>query len=157
LLQFEKIDIQKYSDLLVKFRIDAFIASFGNASKFVGREQYLQWLKEKITAYPDGCVLVKQEGEIIGQIECSIREYEERTIGYVHLFYIIPEMRGEGLGADLHQFAIKFFKRNHVNEYHLRVSPTNSYARKFYQRLGLEEIGQEMDGKVIRMKGYIED
>jgi GNAT superfamily N-acetyltransferase len=135
LLQFEKIDLQKHSDLLVKFRIDAFIVSFGNASSFIGIEKYLQWLRERITSYPDGCVLVKQEGEFIGQIECSIREYEKRTIGYVHLFYIIPEKRGEGLGADLHQFAIKFFKRNNVNEYHLRMSPTNCYARNFYKGL----------------------
>ncbi|WP_431027120.1 hypothetical protein [Lysinibacillus sp. LZ02] len=35
----------------------------------------------------------------------------------------------------MHNYARKFFKDNDVNEYHLRVSPTNRAALKFYPAL----------------------
>jgi len=64
-------------------------------------------------------------------------------------------MRGLGKGKALNDYAKQFFINYGVSEYHLRVSPKNIQARKFYHKLGMEEVGSELDGKVIRMKGYI--
>jgi len=64
-------------------------------------------------------------------------------------------MRGLGKGKALNAYAKQFFINYGVSEYHLRVSPNNMHARKFYRNLGMEEVGSELDGKVIRMKGYI--
>ncbi|MET1249970.1 hypothetical protein ABWW58_14415 [Sporolactobacillus sp. STCC-11] len=48
---------------------------------------------------------------MIGQSELSIREYEGKGIGYVHLFYLIAEKRGNGLGHEIQQYAMRFFKK----------------------------------------------
>lgn len=64
-------------------------------------------------------------------------------------------MRGKGKGKELHNYAKQFFENNKVGEYHLRVPPSNTRAIKFYRRNGMEEVGPEVDGKVIRMKGYL--
>jgi ribosomal protein S18 acetylase RimI-like enzyme len=64
-------------------------------------------------------------------------------------------MRGQGKGKELHNYAKQFFENNKVREYHLRVSPSNSTAIKFYRTIGMEEVGTEVDGKVIRMKGFL--
>lgn len=47
---------------------------------FGKEEEYLYWLEGKITDYPQGFVLFQEDGELIGQLELSIREYEGRKI-----------------------------------------------------------------------------
>lgn len=153
-MQFKKIEIEKDREKVVKFRIDSFNVSFGNLSGF-DEEEYLSWLDEKIKEFPEGFVLVEEDGKYIGQLELTIREFEGKEIGYVNLYYLIPEMRGIGKGKELHNYAMQFFEKNQVKEYHLRVSPSNTGAIKFYRKNGMKEIGPEVDGKVIRMKGYL--
>ncbi|MFD1851820.1 GNAT family N-acetyltransferase [Oceanobacillus bengalensis] len=154
-MQFERIDIKQHRDEIVKFRKDSFKVSFGDTSTFGSEEDYLRWLEEKIADFPEGFVLVKEDGEYVGQLELSIREYNGENIGYVNLYYLIPEKRGNGKGKELHNYAKQFFKRNKVDAYHLRVSPTNTSAIKFYRKIGMEEFGPEVGGKVIRMKGKL--
>ncbi|SFE29768.1 Ribosomal protein S18 acetylase RimI [Lentibacillus persicus] len=146
--------MEKHCEEVVKFRSDSFAVSFGNTFDF-DKEEYLNWLKEKIANYPEGFVLAKEDNKFVGQLELSIRKYEDKEIGYVHLYYITPEERGKGKGQELHDYAKQFFKSNNVSEYHLRVSPTNTSAVKFYRKIGMNEIGPEMNGKVIRMRAYL--
>lgn len=153
-MRFINIDLDKHRDIVTKFRKDSFVVSFGDTSEF-DEEGYLHWLEEKKTRYPDGFALVEEGGKIIGQLELSIRKYRNRTIGYINLYYLIPEKRGKGLGKELHKYVERFFRSNNVNEYHLRVSPANIFAIKFYKKIGMKEVGPEMGGKVIRMKGYL--
>ncbi|MEH6940707.1 GNAT family N-acetyltransferase [Bacillus sp. JJ722] len=155
MLKFKKINLEKHREKVLKFRKDSFIVSFGDAFGFGEDDDYLRWLQENIVAYPEGFILVEEDGELIGQLELSIREYEDRNIGYINLYYLIPKKRENGIGQVLHKYAKQFFKSNNVSEYHLRVSPTNSSAMCFYRILGMKEIGPEIDGKVIRMKGYL--
>lgn len=153
-VQFKEIEIEKDRDKVVKFRKDSFNLSFGNFSGF-DEEEYLRWLDEKIKEFPEGFVLVEEDGKYIGQLELTIREFEGKEIGYVNLYYLIPEIRGKGKGKELHDYAMQFFENNKVSEYHLRVSPSNTGAINFYKKNGMKEIGPEVDGKVIRMKGYL--
>ncbi|MGM8215414.1 GNAT family N-acetyltransferase [Bacillaceae bacterium W0354] len=153
-MNFEEINTEKHRDTVVKFRKDSFYVSFGNTTGF-GEEEYLRWLNEKIRNHPKGFVLVEEDGNYIGQLELTIREYEGNDIGYVNLYYLVPEMRGQGKGQELHNYAKQFFKENKVSEYHLRVSSSNTTAIKFYCKIGMEKVGPEVDGRVIRMKGYL--
>lgn len=155
MLKFVPINLAKHQKDIIKFRRDSFIASFGDDSGMGEENEYLDWLKQKMEQFPDGYRLLEEDGRLIGQIELSIREYQETLIGYVHLYYLIPEKRCQGLGTHLHNYAKKFFKSHKVNEYQLRVSPSNKQALKFYHRMGMEELYPEYDGKVIRMKGTI--
>jgi RimJ/RimL family protein N-acetyltransferase len=70
----------------------------------------------------------RNDGKPIGQIELQIVNYEGKDIGYVYLFYLTPEKRGQGYGLQLLAYAESFFHKHQVNEYHLRVSPTNQLA-----------------------------
>ncbi|MGP4074675.1 GNAT family N-acetyltransferase [Halobacillus sp. K22] len=151
-MQFEKINLSKHRETVIDFRKDSFKASFGDCSNFGEEEDYLRWLEAKMESFPEGFVLVKEDGKYIGQLELSIRVFEGKQIGYVHLYYLIPEKRGQGKGEKLDYYAVQFFKGHNVSEYHLRVAPANTSAREFYRKTGMEEIGPEAGGKVIRMK-----
>jgi len=154
-MKFIQIDIRKHREYVISFRRDSFIVSFGTDKDFGDESQYLDWLQQQSAKNPKGFMLVAENDVPIGQLELTVKEYEGKVIGYVNLYYLIPEKRGMGIGALLHDYAIEFFKNNNVSEYHLRVSPTNKSAIAFYKKLGMKQIKTEMDGKVLRMSGDI--
>ncbi|WP_027964113.1 GNAT family N-acetyltransferase [Halalkalibacillus halophilus] len=153
-MNIELIEPEKHYDIITSFRKDSFEVSFGNDESF-DPEDYVKWVDLKSKEFPEGFVLFFQHGEPVGQVEMTIKTYREKLIGYIHLFYIIPRLRGEGLGDQLYQYALRYFNSKGVSEFHLRVAPSNLRARAFYKKLKMEEIGYEQEGKVIRMKGKI--
>ncbi len=156
-MEFKRMDVEKHTDIIIPFRRDSFYVSFGTDEGFGEDKDYISWVQKHAVKYPDGFVLVLENDKPIGQLELTTKAYKDNKIGYVHLYYLIPEKRGSGLGVKLHQYAVQFFKKQSVDEYHLRVSKTNSSARTFYQKLGMTEVGEEVNGKVIRMKGYVDN
>jgi RimJ/RimL family protein N-acetyltransferase len=96
---------------------------------------------------------VFENGEPIGQLELTMKQYEGKEIGFVNLYYLTPEKRGKGFSSKLHEYALNFFKARNLKEYHLRVSPSNQNALDFYAKNGMKKIKSEMDAKVIRMSG----
>lgn len=155
MLTFETIDPVKHGEMAIKFRRDSFVCSFGTDKDFGDDQEYLEWVDQLVKKFPNGFVMVRQGDQLIGQLELQIMKYENREIGYVNLYYLIPEYRGRGLGKQLHQYAINFFTDYQVAEFHLRVSPGNKQAMSFYRKRGMSEIGNEIDGKVIRMRGIV--
>ncbi|MCM3674872.1 GNAT family N-acetyltransferase [Peribacillus simplex] len=154
-MKFIPIDISKHKEYIIPFRRDSFVVSFGTDKDFGDEKKYLDWLQQQSAKNPKGFILVVENEEPIGQLELTFKEYEGRGIGYINLYYLIPEKRGMGLGSLLHDYAINFFKDNCVSEYHLRVSPSNDHAIAFYRKNGMKQIKSEMNGKVLRMSGII--
>ncbi|MBO0998129.1 GNAT family N-acetyltransferase [Bacillus sp. SD075] len=113
---FRTIDTDKGKDIIVKFRKGSYVVSFGDENI------YLQRMRERVRKFPDAQVIIEKVREPIGQKELQIREYEGIEIGYVNLFYLMPDYRSKGLGKELVRFAENFFRQFNVSEYQLRVS-----------------------------------
>lgn len=154
-MEYIPIDLKEHRDYVIQFRKDSFIVSFGSDNDFGNEEDYLDWLKQQSKRYPEGFVLAVENQQPIGQLELTLKEYDGKQIGYVNLYYLIPEKRGMGYGTLLHNYALKFFNNNGVNEYHLRVSPSNHNAISFYLKNGMKKIKSEMNGKVLRFSGTL--
>lgn len=152
-MQFDPIQLPRERETVLTFRKDSFAVSFGTTENFGSEDKYLNWLENNIARFPKGFVLVRDSGKPIGQMELAIREYEGNAVGYVHLYYLVLEKRGMGIGSRLDDYARDFFREKGMSEFHLRVSPTNHQAMAFYQKNEMQTVGPEMDGKVIRMKG----
>jgi ribosomal protein S18 acetylase RimI-like enzyme len=152
---FRPMCIEDDKETIIYFRQDFFLVSFGNVDGFGHSENYIKWVTERSALFPDGFMLVEEHGDLVGQIELQIVEYEEKRIGYVHLFYLILEYRDKGRGKELLSYAETFFQRHGINEYQLRVSVTNKRAISFYEKHGLEIMHPELDGKVYRMRKLI--
>ena len=129
-------------DYFVPFRRDASRISFGHAATF-DEQEYRDLIEARTREFPDGYVMVELDGRVVGQIEMHPREFEGRTIGFVSLLYLIPELRAKGYGMTLIQYVEDVFRRHGVPEYHLRVSPTNKPAVRFYKKCGLVKIREE--------------
>jgi len=82
-MRFEPIDADKHKKYIVTFRRDSFIVSFGTDKDFGNEEEYLNWVKEKSSEFPDGFVIVLEDGIPIGQLELTIKEYKGNTVGKI--------------------------------------------------------------------------
>lgn len=73
-------------------------------------------------------------------------------LGYVNLFYLVPEARGRGYGKQLQRYAERFFAAGQVERLYLDVSPTNMVARRFYDSQGWILEGPRRDRpELLRM------
>jgi GNAT superfamily N-acetyltransferase len=152
-LKFKPINLDQYQDLCIRFRADSFVCSFGSVEQFYqadgnGAERYLKWLKQRIAEIPNSCVHLWEGERIIGQIEMG-RWKQDANVGYINLFYLIPEFRGQGLGQHLDQSAAHFFKHLGCQSARLSVSPANRGAMCFYLKHGWVDLGQREDAPEV--------
>lgn len=143
-LSFRPIDLERHADRCIAFRRDSFVSSFGTDEAFVEKcgadgAGYIAWLREHRAAFPDGFVHVWDGDTLVGQMEMRVRD--DPQIGYVNLFYLIAAVRGRGLGDQLHEYALRFFRGRDVATIQLSVSPTNRRALAYYQKHGWRDLG----------------
>jgi RimJ/RimL family protein N-acetyltransferase len=144
-LSFQPIDLSLTTDLCIRFREDSFVSSFGDASKFYqadgkGAEKYIEWLRGKISNDPSCAVHVWLDSTIIGQMELGVFN-SDPTVGYVYLYYLIPDSRGLGYSSYLDQYTSSYFLRLGLTKCRLSVSPTNTSALRFYEKNGWLDLG----------------
>ncbi|MCP8968955.1 GNAT family N-acetyltransferase [Ectobacillus ponti] len=152
-MRFKTIDVKRDRGLIVQFRRDSYVVSFGSDEAFGDEDAYVKRIEERARRFPKGQVLVEEAGDTIGQLELQIVEYEGREIGYVNLYYLVPAYRGRGVGKQLVEYAERFFRKHRVQEYHLRVASTNERAIRFYIKHGMTKLKEEAsDNPVWRMQ-----
>lgn len=142
MFQFRPIDLAQDWNTLVGFHRDVFKISYGSDQDF-SDATYREILRSRLKQFPEGQMLVLDNGTLAGQVEIWIREYEGRRIGYVSLFYLAPAWRGQGRGKELLQYAEAWFAVHGMDEYHLRVSALNERAARFYERCGFAKVASE--------------
>ena len=143
---FRRIDVEKDYETLLKFRRDSFVVSLGTTEDLVDPNHYLSWMALQTLFFPDGFLLMEHEGKVVGQLEVETVTFQGRRIGYVDLFYLIPEYRGKGYGALQVEKAEEFLRSQGMKEYHLRVSVTNKPALRFYEKHGFYMLKEEEIG-----------
>jgi len=97
------------------------------------REVYLALVESEIV----GFVVLVMHGAFIGYVQsiCVAPEWRNRGIGSA------PEWRNRGIGSRLMSFAEKRIFAETPNAF-LCVSSFNEGARRFYERLGYEVVGE---------------
>jgi ribosomal protein S18 acetylase RimI-like enzyme len=144
---FRPINLALHAPLCVQFRRDAMACSFAQGAQIFDQdngphaEKYLTWLQTQMASFPQGFVHVWRVKQIVGQIEMAPRKAER--MGYVTLLYLIPEMRGSGLGQDMHQYVIKTFRAVGLKRAQLSVGKENYRALAYYHKHGWQVTGNK--------------
>lgn len=128
----------------IDFRRDMYLASFGSLDGLdeemgEGDARYREQLEAKVAQVPEGNTHVWEGDRIVGQTEMRIDD--EPGVGYVSLFYLVPECRGQGLGRVLHEHAVSVFEARGMRAIRLSVSTRNTAAIAFYRKLGWSSMG----------------
>ena len=152
-VRFEPVDLVRDRDTCVRFRRDSYFCSFGEGEAFDpssgGVAGYLERLRERLATLPEGIVHVWRVDAIVGQIEAQIPP--ALGTGYVNLFYLVPEVRGSGIGDQLHAYVVSLFSRRSVPSARLSVSPTNARALRYYAKHGWRDLGPRPDHPTVHL------
>lgn len=143
-IRIEPIDLSRHAQTCIDFRRDSYHASFGthegcDAEMGADGAIYLEKLRKRMAEVPEGNSHVWHGDRVIGQLE--MRFAEEPGMGYVNLFYLLPEWRKRGLGWRLHEHAVDVFSRRGMRAIRLSVSRINEPALAFYRRIGWRRVG----------------
>jgi ribosomal protein S18 acetylase RimI-like enzyme len=154
----EPVNVARDGELCAAFRRSMYFASFGTNEGLeeemgVHDALYLGQLREKIAEVPEGNVHLWRGERIVGQAEMRLVEGEP-DVGYVSLFYVIPECRGQGLGRVLHAHALEVFRRRGMRVLRLSVSGTNAPALAFYRALGWNAVGTRPNQRPMTIMEY---
>jgi aminoglycoside 6'-N-acetyltransferase len=157
----ELIRIEEDAELCIAFRREMYAASFRTyegVEEEMGadNELYLEQLRAKIAQLPEGQVHLWRGDRIVGQAEMRLLE-EDPDVGYVSLFYVAADCRGEGLGRVLHEQAVDVFRRRGKRAMRLSVSISNAGAIAFYRRLGWAPVGTRPNKEPMAIMEYAID
>jgi ribosomal protein S18 acetylase RimI-like enzyme len=152
------IDLARHAAECIAFRRDAYVASFGTREGLeeeMGRDnaRYLERLATRIAQLPEGNSHLWDGERIVGQTEMRLVD-GEAEVGYVNLFYLLPEFRGRGLGRTLHQHAVDVFARIGRRTLRLSVSTRNAAAIAFYRKLGWVAVGTRPNRETMEIMEF---
>lgn len=99
-----------------------------------------------------GTLFVARDGEgLVGFVTCSVETggyVQDETRGLVENLYIVPEERGEGIGAALLEAAEDALADRGCTTVSLDVLAANADARRFYERHGYDAHRVELERRL---------
>src|SRR6266851_6023776 len=90
--------------------------------------------------------IVREDGQPIGYLVITLGysvEYGGRD-GFIDDLYLVPSVRGRGLGRTLLDFALAQAAFLGIGTLHLEVEPGNESAARLYRAAGFAETGRRL-------------
>lgn len=80
--------------------------------------------------------------------------YSDGPLAQLEELYVVPDLRGSGIGSQMMEYAIGLVRERGCEEMHINVDEPDSGARRFYERHGFSnyELGQD-----YRMLCYVRE
>jgi len=129
MLTFAPLDVDEHRDFLFAAHRETSRLTFG--TEFT--DEQIEREIEKERGVSTGAFL---DGKIVGICDLETREIGGAEAGWVHFFYLTPELRGRGFGAQLVRYAGEYCRKNGLDKLYLRVGAPNTDAYWFYERCG---------------------
>ena len=146
-LTFRPIDLTTDARRAYAAYVDACRASFGSDATAGSFEHHLGWLRSRLEEFPDGHVLAWHGRRCVGQLEAQV-PYGS-SVGYVNLFWVAPDARGQGYGRRLQEYLERYCRSWEATRVELDVSPDNGQAVGFYRRMGYKFV--QIRGETSRL------
>ena len=111
----------------------------------VGPSDTREELAKKIERDPELFLVLEEDGQIIGSV---IGGFDGRR-GLIYHLAVLPERRGQGLGAQLMAAVEARLHAKGCRKCYLLVAPENLEVLPFYEKLGWEEMPTRIMGKML--------
>lgn len=95
---------------------------------------YETWIQRSCEGYADTVLVAELAGEPVGYISCHL-DTESRA-GKIGLVGVSPHAQGQGLGSQLVQGAVEWFRAQHMHTVSVATQARNCAAQRLYQRCG---------------------
>lgn len=148
---FAPIDLNKHKDTIGVFLIDSFKVSHIHIDdESAAIDNYCNSIRRKQERNPNFCSLLLDGDKLVGLVDAFVST-KDSTYGFVSFYYIIPSMRGKGLGQLLDKHAVHLLKSLGCNRLGLEVSEANQNAISFYNRNGWKSSGKKSKNDMLLM------
>ncbi|MBN2106985.1 MAG: GNAT family N-acetyltransferase [Deltaproteobacteria bacterium] len=111
-------------------------------------KQWTQWAKKMLQNKSIGFFIAEEKDEIIGYVSGWIEErppiYSLKKTGYLSNIFIIPQKRKKGIGSNLHEALLGWFKKKKVTYVELNVNTQATPAYAAWSALGYKEVAKRM-------------
>ncbi|MGX8693206.1 MAG: GNAT family N-acetyltransferase [Clostridia bacterium] len=139
-LRFEPVSFPRDSAFYDACYADAWTTAHGSAAGYSPRP-YLKNAKLHAKT-PHAVVKVLSGDEVVGLIDLDPEHGRKAGYGWISFFYLRPQYRGKGWGAQLLGHALWFCEKNGRDRLRLYVAEDNVRARGFYEHFGFRKIGE---------------
>ena len=86
--------------------------------------------------------------EPAGILHLDLERDADQGVGYIPFFYMMPQLRCQGLGVQLLGQAVSTFRPLGRTRLRLRCAPDNLRAQRFYQKYGFVKVGEAQGSRV---------
>lgn len=106
-----------------------------------------QWRKARhldddVARDSNGIFVVEVDGRIVGFI--TTWQDREAGIGHIPNIAFVPEMRGQGLGRRLIEFACSHFREHGLTHAKIETLVQNAVGNHLYSSLGFREVARQV-------------
>lgn len=133
------VELERDKDLLLSFKLDTHLSSYGTADGY-SPENYIERLKNRLIEYPQGQMLLYSGKKVLGHLGFYPDRDAKEWQGYIHMVYVVPDARGQGLGKYLLAKAIDHFREQGIESVALKVGITNERAKALYTSMGFKAV-----------------
>ncbi|MGN6722657.1 MAG: GNAT family N-acetyltransferase [Marmoricola sp.] len=106
---------------------------------------------ERILAESTVMAVLAEISEPVGFALITLRPtpYYDGPLAQLDELYVVPELRGSGIGTRILTQAIELLKDRGVGEMHINVDEVDEAARRFYERHGFVNIEPGTDYRML--------
>lgn len=106
-----------------------------------------QWRKarhidEDVQRDADGIFVAEQDGRIVGYISTWMDH--EAGMGFIPNLAVDGDVRGQGVGRKLIEFALDHFRRNHLSHARIETLAQNDIGQYLYPSCGFREVARQV-------------
>ncbi len=148
-LYFRPAKFPQDMDLLDEYYHAAWIQIFGK-DDYNGRAMRAR-MKKLLSADANAIAIAKRRDENVGAILLDTRANVLPDAGHIALLYLTEQNRGKYMGATLIGYASSIYRKMGKKYLSVRVAQTNTRARKFYEKIGFEEMRMEECDGIIQI------
>ncbi|MCW7078551.1 MAG: GNAT family N-acetyltransferase [Canidatus Methanoxibalbensis ujae] len=135
--------------------IDVYMKSYENLEEYAYNKRnevkrYFKWLLYRDS---NGFFVYEVGNSAVGFIACDANwfsYFENCVVGEIHEIFVLPEMRGRGIGKAMLLRGLAYFEERDLSIAELWVGITNYDAQSFYLKMQFERA--EIVGKWMRMR-----
>lgn len=108
-------------------------------------------MKKLLAADARAIAVAQRRDQDVGTILLDTRARVLPDAGHIALLYLTEENRGKYMGAILIGYATSLYRAMGKKYLSVRVAQTNTPARKFYEKMGFEEMRMEESDGIIQI------
>lgn len=108
----------------------------------------IEQVKERLSKQDNGVFVADINGSVAGYIFCDIITEGDGTTLYIDDLCVDPEIRKQGIGKALMDYAVSYGKQCGCRMLMLNVWEFNENAVRFYEKYGLTTRSRHMEIKI---------